>query len=499
MNIRTRMVIIVGSVLLIILGGAFAFIYISHERQAEELYRAQALAVHASNDMVAKTIAKYGGVWVEKKDGVEVGRYLAKIPGLTVEMEGKNGKKYALLNGYSFIQEMTALSNDRNSDLNVGFTFRAPTDKALNPVNKTTPEEQRHLDKMRKEGLDEYSLFTTSKDGSPLYIHNKANRITQSSCIEPCHPNYKIGAIEAIRTVALPIGKAEALRQESLRNIVYIFLAALIMVSAALFLIARYITSPIKELVMATNRFSKGEKNVEIDIKRNDEIGELAHAFNQMVSEVNRSQEELRSIYLNIVKAFVQTIEAKDPYTRGHSENVAIYSKLLGGELGFSAEQIKQIECAALLHDIGKIGIREEILNKPGKLTDDEYEQIKTHPDLSAQIIANIPDLAQVAKIIKHHHERYDGKGYTDGLMGEQIPLMSRILAIADAFDAMTSNRPYRQGCDKEEAFAKLRKGAGTQFDADLVESFIKVIAGIEIIHTNHKPTIVYSEETMAI
>jgi len=484
-----RMIFAVGSVLLVILGGAFVFIYESQERQFEALYRAQALVAHDFTDMVAKTVSKYGGVWVEEKDRVGVNQYLAKIPGLNVEIEGKDGKKYFRMNGFTFIQEMTAVQNSLDgSELSVGFTHRAPTDKALNPLNKPTPEEQRHLDKMRAENLNEYSVFSTDKNGAPVYVHNKANRITQGSCIEPCHPNYKIGAIEAMKTVALPVGRAQAMKEESLKKIIYIFMSALLVVSAVLFLIARHITAPINELMVATDRFSKGERDVKIDIKRNDEIGELAAAFNRMISEVNHSQEELRRLYLDIVKAFVRTIEAKDPYTRGHSENVARYAMLLGEVLGLSAEQMKQLECAALLHDIGKIGIREEVLNKQTSLTDEEYEHVKAHPDISAQIVGNIPDLAPIAYVIKHHHERCDGKGYTAGLTGEQIPLLSRILAIADTFDAMTSDRPYRCGCNKETAFAELRKGAGTQFDAGLVEPFIRAIGDIEIVRTAYEP-----------
>lgn len=249
------------------------------------------------------------------------------------------------------------------------------------------------------------------------------------------------------------------------------------------FLAIRWTRKRLATLSKAIEVVSEGNYSYILDPGAKDEIGDLIHVFNIMIGRVRSSQDklkllnqELRETHLSTVKAFVETIEAKDAYTRGHSENVAMYSMLLGRELGLSEEELEEIHIAALLHDIGKIGIREEVLRKKSSLSDNEYEHIKSHPIISSQIVSNIPNLAPIACIIRHHHESFNGKGYPGGLAGNEIPLGARILAIADAFDAMTSNRQYRDACSREEALSELSHCSGIQFDPELVEAFIRAI-----------------------
>jgi len=255
-------------------------------------------------------------------------------------------------------------------------------------------------------------------------------------------------------------------------------------------LLVRWTSRRLSSFRKGIDAVADGDYAYTIDVSANDEIADLAHAFNLMVSKVRTSQDmltllnqELSEMNINTVKAFIQAIEAKDPYTRGHSENVARYVRALGQQTGLGPDELKALYTAALLHDIGKIGIREEVLNKAADLTGDEYEHIKTHPVISAQIVGRIPNLAHIAKAILHHHERYDGSGYPDGLSGENIPLESRMLAIADAFDAMTSTRPYRDGCGKKEALQELEQNAGTQFDPKLVKAFMEALAQADKNH----------------
>lgn len=193
---------------------------------------------------------------------------------------------------------------------------------------------------------------------------------------------------------------------------------------------------------------------------------------------------QLKNLYYETIKAFVQAIEAKDSYTRGHSENVAEYAIAIAIKMNLPSDQIEMLRTAALLHDIGKIGIKEEVLNKPGRLTPEEYDHIKEHPIISSQIINHIPMLEEAGVIIRHHHERYDGNGYPDGIKGEVIPLGSRILAVADTFDAMTSNRTYRNATPVETAKGELLRNAGTQFDPQIVNAFV------ELLDSNELPSI---------
>lgn len=174
-----------------------------------------------------------------------------------------------------------------------------------------------------------------------------------------------------------------------------------------------------------------------------------------------------------IVKGVIATIELKDPYTRGHSERVAFYANSLAAYTGkYSIDQLRSFSYACLLHDIGKVNIPDTILMKPGKLSKEEYEVIKTHPIVGADAIIKVNGLGDSIDIIKSHHERWDGKGYPEQLKGEEIPYLARIVSIADAFDAMTSSRSYRSAMPVEEAYKRIIEGKGTQFDPELVEIF---------------------------
>jgi putative nucleotidyltransferase with HDIG domain len=186
--------------------------------------------------------------------------------------------------------------------------------------------------------------------------------------------------------------------------------------------------------------------------------------------------EESREAYLDIIRSLVNAIEARDPYTRGHSEQTTKYAVAIAQKLNLPAEAVETIRYAASLHDIGKIGIKETILKKAKKLTADEYSHIKNHPFMGAQILKPIKSLQEVIPIVYHHHERYDGQGYLDGLQKDEIPIGARILCVADSFEAMTSDRPYHKGLQKHEAMTVLRQETGSQFDPQVVDAFLEVL-----------------------
>ncbi|MHB8125608.1 MAG: HD-GYP domain-containing protein [Desulfitobacteriaceae bacterium] len=186
---------------------------------------------------------------------------------------------------------------------------------------------------------------------------------------------------------------------------------------------------------------------------------------------------ELRENYLNTVEALVQALEAKDTYTSGHSSRVGKLVSSLASEMNLSEEKMEFLKYASVLHDVGKIGVSEFILNKNEKLLDSEWESIRNHPVIGQKIIKKIKFMFDIGQVTRHHHERYDGNGYPDGLKGELIPLESRVIAVADTYDAMTSDRSYRKGRTHEEAVTELRRVAGTQLDPKLVEIFCKVLS----------------------
>lgn len=203
---------------------------------------------------------------------------------------------------------------------------------------------------------------------------------------------------------------------------------------------------------------------------------EQMNMIKQINEELADSKELLEKSYLESIEVLRRTVEVKDVYTRGHSDRVSEYSLLIGKKLNLPPEQMKTLKIGALFHDIGKIGIPDAILLKTDKLTDDEYSEIKNHPAIGAHILSNASIFADIIPIVKHHHERYDGKGYPARLAGEDIPYLARIVAVADTFDAMTSRRSYRQALDFDYTMNEIERCKGTQFDPAIADVFLKIL-----------------------
>ena len=184
--------------------------------------------------------------------------------------------------------------------------------------------------------------------------------------------------------------------------------------------------------------------------------------------------------YLDTVRSLVGALEAKDPYTRGHSERVAQYAAAMASSMGMPEQEVERIRLAAQLHDLGKVGLSDTILCKPGSLTSDEYYEVRNHPEIGAEIVERVTTLSDLAPIVRHHHERYDGTGYVSGLKGDQIPLESRVLAVADSFDAMTSSRAYRAAMSSDEAAEEIIACQGSQFDPQVV---VHLAAIVDVAH----------------
>lgn len=197
--------------------------------------------------------------------------------------------------------------------------------------------------------------------------------------------------------------------------------------------------------------------------------------------------EERESLLISVVRTLVSAIESRDPYTCGHSERVARFARRLAREVGFDDDACERMYLTGLLHDIGKIGLSDSVLKKTGPLTGQEFAEIKRHPDLGWAILRELESMQYVLPGVLHHHERFDGKGYPDGLVGADTPLEGRLLAVVDAFDAMTSDRPYRMGMPLEKALNILKQGAGTQWDTELVSAFLRILPDILKIRDSYK------------
>jgi putative nucleotidyltransferase with HDIG domain len=232
------------------------------------------------------------------------------------------------------------------------------------------------------------------------------------------------------------------------------------------------ISGPIRGLAASTRAISRGEFHQRSAVRGASEISELAENFNKMAGDIEEyierlkeAAEENRELFIGSIRMLAAAIDEKDPYTRGHSGRVAKYSTLIGQELGLSTEELDKLRIAALLHDVGKIGVEDRVLKKPGSLTPEEFGLMKQHTVKGANIMRPVSQLKEMLPGIELHHEHMDGRGYPYGLQGQQIPLMARIIGVADTLDAMTTNRPYQTAMELDYAMNRIRALTGSKFD----------------------------------
>jgi HD-GYP domain-containing protein (c-di-GMP phosphodiesterase class II) len=282
--------------------------------------------------------------------------------------------------------------------------------------------------------------------------------------------------------------------------------AALIAIAFSIFVgiwAARRLTTPLHVLTESSRTIAGGDFTHRVRLKSRTEFGELAQTFNTMtddlerfVDDLNKKAKENRELFLSSIQMLAGAVDEKDPYTRGHSDRVTRYSGLIATEMGLKEEDIDKIRISAQLHDVGKIGIEDRILKKPGALTPEEFEIMKTHTTKGAQILRPVEMLRDMLPGIELHHESLDGRGYPHGLKGDQIPLMPRIIMVADTFDAMTTNRPYQAAMDPEYVIRIINSLAATKFDPHVVAAMTKVFESGKL--RIHRAATVTGEEAAA-
>ena len=268
---------------------------------------------------------------------------------------------------------------------------------------------------------------------------------------------------------------------------------------------ARQIATPLEKLTESSRAIAMGDFSQRVQVKSRTEIGELASTFNHMTEDLERfvhdlktAAEENRALFLNSITMLAGAVDEKDPYTRGHSDRVTKYSMMIATEMGLDEQEIDKIRIAAQLHDVGKIGIEDRILKKPGALTPEEFEVMKTHTTKGANILRPVTQLRDMLPGIELHHESLDGRGYPFGLKGDAIPRMPRIITVADTFDAMTTNRPYQAAMDPEYVIRIINSLANTKFDPSVVAALTRVfqsgklkIRRAAVVDPNVKPPVV--------
>jgi len=284
------------------------------------------------------------------------------------------------------------------------------------------------------------------------------------------------GKSVAVLGVDVSAEQVYLLQREVLRRQLIVFAIGVLFSIILGFALSRKISGPIKRLVEGTQYIAKGNLQYKIEIEGIDEISRLAGAFNRMSASLYESRQKLLNYFQRLMQSFVRILEAKDHYTRGHSERVAEYSVRIARKLGMPMEKVELLREAALLHDIGKLGIEDRILNKKEKLSQEEREIIFKHPVIGEEILKPVSENSEMLAVVRGHHERYDGKGYPDKISGEDIDILAAIASVADTFDAMTTTRAYRQALSKEAAIEELKKNKGRQFKTEIVDAFIKAL-----------------------
>lgn len=288
-----------------------------------------------------------------------------------------------------------------------------------------------------------------------------------------------------IGTVGLGINESVlvAAKQRIQKGIFAGFVLTLFLSVGCIIIISSFVMNPVKELSAGVKAMKSGKKPLPLRIYSNDEFGQLTEQFNEMTRIIDQQQnvlvqyaDELEDAYVSTVRVLAAAIDARDPFTLGHSTRVARFSKRVGEKIGMRGRELEELEIACLFHDVGKLKTPDYVLLKDGSLDSGEYREIIRHPEYGAEILSRAPSLSKYIPAVKHHHEWYNGKGYPDGLSGEDIPLNAAIISVADAYDAMTSNRPYKHSYTHKEALQELILFAGKQFDPRIVDIFLQIV-----------------------
>jgi HD-GYP domain-containing protein (c-di-GMP phosphodiesterase class II) len=339
-----------------------------------------------------------------------------------------------------------------------------------------TGQDMKHLDIVRNfvDGGNKAQLAPTME----FTVKNGSERVEMLGTYSP------VMSLDWAVVVQKPQREAYRGVIEMQRNGRLLALAAVLLSVGVSIFAARRITSPLQVLTQSSRALARGDFSQRVNLWSRTEIGELAHTFNTMsdelerfVEHLKRAAEENRELFMGSIQMLAGAVDEKDPYTRGHSDRVTRYSLLIAKQMNLPETFLEILRISAQLHDVGKIGIEDHILRKPGALTAEEFEVMKTHTTKGANILRPVAELAEMLPGIELHHEALDGRGYPYGLQGDQIPLLARVIAVADTFDALTTTRPYQRAHSAEEALQIIKNLAGKRLDPTAVEALLAVCA----------------------
>lgn len=443
--------------------GLFGWMYLQSKQAMFNLLDQQARSLLQQILVTRSWVADHEGLFLKKLPGVESNSFL---PGPDIK-DAISGQSYVFRNPAMVTREISEYADRAGK-----YRFRLTSLDLVNPANAPTPFERQALEEFQARGFEKSrdGIGATGVEQGEMVYSRIIPLVIEPSCLL-CHAQqgYRVGDVRGALNVILPMEQTLAALRDTRWHLVVAGVALVgVMLAVLGVLIHRMVLQPIGHLHQVACRLQEGEYGSRAQLATGDELEDLATAFNEMTDRIKRG-------YEGTIKALVSAVDARDPYTRDHSARVAAYAVAIGRQMGWNEDQLAELELGAILHDVGKIGIRDNILQKPERLVRKERAAMEFHPEKGVTIIKDSDFLSCVIPCILHHHERFDGAGYPDGLHGVDLPLTVRILAVADTFDAMTTDRPYRQALSREEAVTEITRCAGSQFDPEVVDAFLHV------------------------
>jgi len=459
MRLGTKFMLVVGTVVSLIITLFLYTLYSQSKTAILEQIDRQSRTLLQQIVLTRAWIADHGGVFVHQRPGDQENPYLPKN-----DIQDGKGGRYLMQNPALATRQLASYA--ARSGL---YSIHLTSLKLRNPDNAPTPLEREALlkfDAVARPDSDGISgIFT--KGGHNYYCRIIPLR-TEKACLV-CHADqgYREGDTRGALSVTLPMDEADRAIAASRAGFFGLGGAILLVVLALLYVLLNSIVlTPLTHLQQVADRLSAGHYGIRAVVQTGDEFENLAVAFNTMTGRIIDG-------YYQSVKTLATAVEMRDPYTRGHIDRVSVYTVAIARRMGLSEQLQEQVEMGAILHDIGKIGIADAILNKNGPFTAAERMIMESHPLKGAEIVSPAVSLAFALPAIRNHHERFDGSGYPDRLRGEEIPMVARILAVADTYDAMTTDRPYRCGLSPQAALREICGESGSQFDPAVVAAFI--------------------------
>jgi putative nucleotidyltransferase with HDIG domain len=462
-----KIALTIGLVITLIIFLIFSWLTIRQNGQIKKQVEKQARILFTQILLTRQWVADYHGVYVRKRPGVETNRYL-----VNPDIETVDKKIYTLRNPALVTRELSKYSEKANL-----YRFHITSLKLINPDNKPDSFEKSALKKFET-GTKE--VMRIERQNGQVVFRYMAPLYVNKSCLSwDCHgrQGYKVGDVRGGISIFIPV--ASVWQAMSANRLVMLISGVSFVLTTCLVIFAllqRLVLRPVADLTKGAIELSRGNFDYSLSEERRDEFGILARTFNKASCEIKAKQEDLVQLFTSTIRALAAAVDAKSPWTAGHSERVARIAVNIGQKMKLSTSQLEKLKVASLLHDIGKISTPEEILDYPGRLTNKMYQKIKEHTIRGAQIIQGIKQLEEVKPALRNHHERFDGRGYPDRLVNNNIPLFARIIAVADAYDAMVTERPYRKGISREKAAQRLKEGAGVEWDAQVVAAFLKTL-----------------------